>query len=97
MSRSKTGQALCAITLAVASFSAYSETPFLVAQPPPGPPTLEGLHLSCGQFKLNKDGSWSPVHPMQIGAAAIGPGTSLREGTYIADYDLAAMLNKVCR
>jgi hypothetical protein len=93
----RTTPTLCAITFAIASFNAFSATPFLVAQPPPGPPTLESAHLTCGEFKLNQDGSWSPVHPMQIGAAAIGPSTSLREGTYVADYDLAAMLDKVCR
>ena len=97
MFRSRTAPALCAITLAMASSSAFSEVPFLVSQPPSGPPTLEGLHLSCSDFKLNQDGSWSPVHPMQIGAAAIAPSTTLREGTHVADYDLAAMLNKVCR
>jgi hypothetical protein len=97
MSRSRTIPAFCAITLAMVPFSIVAQGPSAVGQSPPGPPTLESLHLTCGEFKLNQDGSWSPLHPMQIGAAAIGPKTSLREGTYIADYDLAAMLNKVCR
>jgi hypothetical protein len=97
MSYSRAIPALCAITLAMVSFSIFAQGPSAVGQQPPGPPTLESLHLTCSDFKHNQDGTWSPVHPMQIGAAAIGPSNSLREGTYVADYDLAAMLNKVCR
>jgi hypothetical protein len=97
MSRSKTAPALCAMTFAMASFSLFAQGPSAVGQLPPGPTTLESLHLTCSDFRLNHDGSWSPLHPLQIADAAIGPRSTLRAGTDVAGYDLAAMLNKVCR
>jgi hypothetical protein len=53
--------------------------------------------LNCSDFKLNDNGSWSPVRAIQIGSVTMGPGVSFTPGVQFGGVDLATILNQKCR
>jgi hypothetical protein len=83
-----------AVILSSVVLSACPQTPAKAAAPPQ--PTLASLNLSCGDFRDNHDGSWTPLHPVTVGPVQMGPGVSFREGDALAGIDVAALLNKEC-
>ena len=52
--------------------------------------------LTCADFVRNPNGTWSPVHPVQIGPVTMGPGVSFSPGVQFGGIDLASILNKQC-
>lgn len=69
------------------------------AMPAPALPTLASLNLSCGDFKQNSEGWWSPTHPISIGAMTMTAVTSFHAGDTVGGengVDLGAMLDKEC-
>jgi hypothetical protein len=99
MSLAKASTTLGAMSLIASHTFAQSHLPpSAVAMPPPEPETLAAWHLTCSDFKQNRDGSWSPLHPMLVSSTPMGPGTSLWEGKAVGPgIDLAAILNKECK
>jgi hypothetical protein len=86
-----------AIALVLASFNTLAQSASASAIPAPSPPTLSSLELTCTDFKHNQNGSWSPLHPIQVGGVRILAGVSFREGTVFSGIDLAAILKKECK
>ena len=84
MSKSFLATFLCAFLSSVA-----------IAQTSP-PATLKSLNLSCSDFKQNTNGSWSPLHTVQIGPASIGTGVSFSPGVSFGGVNLAVLLNTEC-
>lgn len=85
----------CASPLAQISPPATAASP----RPPTIPvvaPTLGSLHLACGDFKHNADGSWSPLHPVTVHGATVNPGASFNTDAVFNDVDLPGLLNKEC-
>ena len=67
----------------------------------PAQPTLASLNLGCRDFKQNPNGSWSPLHTIQITRAhgtgvKMGPGTSFDAGAVFGGVRLAQVLQKEC-
>jgi hypothetical protein len=63
--------------------------------------TLASLTLSCGDFKQNQNGSWSPVRTIRISNAdgtgvKMGPGVAFGADAAFGGVRLAALLNKEC-
>jgi hypothetical protein len=80
-----------AIALGLLSLNALAQVPAT----PPGP-TLKDLHLSCSDFTHNKDGSWSPLHPVQLGGVQLKTGAAISRGAAFGGVDLHALLNDEC-
>jgi hypothetical protein len=80
-----------AIALGLLCLNAFAQTPAT----PPGP-TLKDLHLSCSDFRHNKDGSWSPLHPVQLGGVQLKTGVAINRGGAHGGVDLASLLNNEC-
>jgi hypothetical protein len=93
MSFARTAAALGAIVLGITSLHAFAQA---AATEAPAP-KLQDLHLSCSDFKHNRDGSWSPLHPVQVGADKMVPGASFREGVAMSGVDVGALLNQECK
>ena len=93
MSFSRTTAAMCAMVLGFTSLNAFAQA---AATEAPAP-KLKDLHLSCSDFKHNPDGSWSPLHPVQVGEDKMVPGASFREGVAMSGVDVGALLNQECK
>jgi hypothetical protein len=52
--------------------------------------------ISCGDFRRNPDGSWSPLHGVTIGDVTISPGSAFQPGGKVAGVDIATYLNAKC-
>jgi hypothetical protein len=61
------------------------------------PSPLAQAQLRCADFRRNADGSWSPVRPVQIGAATLGVGVSIRREVTYAGVSPAQDLDARCR
>jgi hypothetical protein len=84
----------------IAGIAWFAAARLALAEPPPEP-TLASLHLSCGDFKQNDDGSWSTVHAVKITnpngtGVQMGPGTSFSAGSVFGGVHLAEVLHKEC-
>ena len=73
----------------IAAAAAIVSCAALPAQAQQGP-------LTCADFQRNANGSWSPVHPVQIGGVTLGPGVAFGEGAIFAGVPLAKILNERC-
>jgi hypothetical protein len=93
MSFAKTTAAMGAMVLGITSLHAFAQA---AATEAPAP-KLKDLHLSCSDFKHNPDGSWSALHPVQVGADKMPPGVAFREGVAISGVDVGALLNQECK
>jgi hypothetical protein len=68
---------------------------------PPEEPTLASMNLSCSDFKQNQNGSWSPLHTVQITRAhgtgvKMGPSTSFDDRAVFGGVRLAQVLQREC-
>ena len=84
----------------IAGIAWFAAARLALAEPPPEP-TLASLHLSCGDFKPNDDGSWSTVHTVKLmnsngTGVRMGPGTSFSAGSVFGGVHLAEVLHKEC-
>ena len=82
---------LFAIGFGLVCLNASAQTP-----PTPPGPNLKDLHLSCGDFRLNKDGSWSPLHPVKVHEVRVKKGATINRGDQYDHVDLASLLNEEC-
>jgi hypothetical protein len=67
-----------------------------IQMPNPTPPSPSPYSPQCSEFKLNPDGSWSPLHAVTVGDVTISPKAAFLPGSKIGDVDLAALLNQQC-
>jgi hypothetical protein len=86
--------------LIIAGIALFAAARLALAEPLPEP-TLASLHLACGDFKQNDDGSWSSVHAVKImksngTGVKLGPGTSFGAGSDFGGVHLAEILHKEC-
>jgi hypothetical protein len=52
--------------------------------------------LTCFDFQRNPNGSWSPMHPIQINGVGMGPSVAFNPGVAFGGVDLATALNQQC-
>ena len=64
--------------------------------PDPAPPSPAPYAPRCSDFKLNPNGSWSPLHPVTVGDVTISQKAAFLPGAKIGDVDLATLLNAQC-
>jgi hypothetical protein len=64
--------------------------------PQPIPPSPAPYSPKCSDFRLNPDGSWSPVHSVTVGDVTISQKAAFLPGSKIGDVDLATLLNTQC-
>ena len=64
------------------------------ASSPPG--KSASATLACTDFRHDADGSWRPLHPVNVAGVPMWPGVSFREGNKINGLDVAARLDRQC-
>jgi hypothetical protein len=67
-----------------------------VQMPQPTPPSPSAYAPQCSDFKLNPDGSWSPLRAITVGDVTISQKAAFLPGSKIGDVDLATLLNEQC-
>jgi hypothetical protein len=88
--------ALFSLCLAVIVASGALAQNSTVQMPQPTPPSPAAYSPQCADFKLNPDGSWSPLHAVTVGDVTISQKAAFLPGSKIGDVDLATLLNEQC-
>jgi hypothetical protein len=64
--------------------------------PDPAPPSPAPYAPQCSDFRLNPDGSWSPLHAVTVGDVTISQKAAFLPGSKIGGVDLATLLDTQC-
>jgi hypothetical protein len=88
--------ALFYLSLAIIAASGALAQSNGVQMPQPTPPSPAPYAPNCTDFKLNPDGSWSPLHSVTVGDVTISQKAAFLPGSKIGDVDLATLLNEQC-
>jgi hypothetical protein len=88
--------AFCLCVAVAALATAASAQTGQIQMPDPTPPSPAPYAPQCTDFKLNPDGSWSPLHSVTVGDGTISQKAAFLPGSKIGDVDLAALLNQQC-
>lgn len=67
-----------------------------VQLPEPAPPSPSPVPPHCSDFRLNADGTWSPVRRITVGDVTVSQEKIFAPGSRIGGVDLATVLNRQC-
>ena len=67
-----------------------------VKLPQTAPPSPTPVPPHCSDFRLNPDGTWSPVRRVTVGDVTLSDKAAFVPGTVVGGVDLARLLDQQC-